>query len=169
MDQEERMKPLRFRAFVGAVTAALIVAIPGTAGASVRTARMSSAAHQYLMDSAPVDTASTAFQSTVISWMGNPDVTGAEAESAARPLISALVSFQNKLEGQPWPKGAQDDVRALVSAFNGLLDDLRGLSHDHIGDTSSWEGPFLSEDMSTTAATNKVRHDLGLPPLSVSL
>jgi hypothetical protein len=149
--------------------AALIVATPGIAGASARTAGISGAAHQYLVDSAPVGTASTAFQSTVISWMGNPKVTGAEAESAARPLISALVSFQNKLESQSWPTGAKDDVRGLVSAFNGLLVDLRGLSHDHMGDTSSWEGPFLSEDESTTAATNKVRHDLGLPPLSVSL
>jgi hypothetical protein len=163
------MKPLRFRAFVGAIMAALIVATPGTAGASAHTAGISGAAHQYLVDSAPVGTASTAFQSTVISWMGNPNVTGAEAESEARPLISALVSFQNKLESQSWPTGAKDDVRALVSAFNGLLGDLRGLSHDHIADTSSWEGPFLSEDVSTTAATNKVRHDLGLAPLSPSL
>jgi hypothetical protein len=169
MDKEKRMKPLPFRALVGAATAAVIIAMPGAAGASARTAGTSSAAHQYLVDSGPVGTASTAFQSTVISWMGNPNVTGAEAESAARPLISALVSFQNKLESQSWPTGAQVDIRALVSAFNGLLVDLRGLSHDHIADTSSWEGPFLSEDVSTTAATNKVRHDLGLPPLSVSL
>jgi hypothetical protein len=163
------MKPLRFRGFVGAAMAAVIIAMPVAAGASSRTASTSSAAHQYLVDSAPVGTASTAFQSTVISWMGNPKVTGAEAESAARPLIAALVSFQNKLESQTWPKGAQSDIRALVSAFNGLLSDLRGLSHDHIADTSSWEGPFLREDVSTTAATNKVRHDLSLPPLSVSV
>ncbi len=64
--------------------------------------------------------------------------------------------------------GARDDVRALASAFNGLIGDLRALSHDDIADTSSWEGPFLSEDVTTTAATNKVRHDLGLPPLSAS-
>jgi hypothetical protein len=98
--------------------------------------------------------------------MGNPKVTGPEAESAARPLISALVVFQNKLDSQTWPRDARGDIHALVSAFSGLLGDLRALSHDHIADTSSWEGPFLSEDLSTTAATNKVRHDLGLPPLS---
>jgi hypothetical protein len=163
------MKPLWCKALVGAAMAAVTIATPATAGASARVAGVSSAAHQYLVDSAPVDTASTAFQSTVISWLGNPNVTGAEAGSAARPLISALVSFQNKLDSQTWPKGAQDDIRALVLAFNGLLGDLRGLSHDHIADTSSWEGPFLSEDVSTTAATNKVRHDLGLPPLSASV
>ena len=163
------MKQLWFRALVGAAIAPLIIAVPGAASASARTAAISSAAHQYLVDAAPVGTASTAFQSTVISWMGNPSVTGSEAESAARPLISALVTFQNRLESQTWPTGARDDIRALVSAFNGLLGDLRALSHDHIADTSSWEGPFLSEDVSTTAATNKVRHDLGLPPLSASL
>jgi hypothetical protein len=101
--------------------------------------------------------------------MGNPKMTGSEAEAAARPLISALVTFQNKLESQTWPTDARDDIRALVSAFNGLLGDLRALSHDDIADTSSWEGPFLSDDVSTTAATNKVRHDLGLPPLSASV
>jgi hypothetical protein len=169
MDKEARMKPLRFRALVGAATAAVMIAAPATAGASSRTAATSSAAHQYLVDSAPVGTASTAFQSIVIAWMGNPKVTGAEAESAARPLISALVSFQNELKSQTWPADAQDDIRALVVAFNGLLGDLRGLSRDDIADTSSWEGPFLREDVSTTAATNKVRHDLGLPPLSVSV
>lgn len=149
--------------------APLIVAMPGTASASARTAGISSPAHQYLVDSAPVGTAAAAFQSTVISWMGNPEVTGSEAGSAARPLISALVIFQNKLESQTWPTGARNDIRALVSAFNGLLGDLRALSHDDIADTSSWEGPFLKEDVSTTAATNKVRHDLGLPLLSASL
>lgn len=163
------MKPLRFMAFVAAATAPLVIAMPGAATASDRTAGITSAAHQYLVDSAPVGTASTAFQSTVISWTGNPKMTGSEAEAAARPLISALVTFQNKLESQTWPTDARDDIRALVSAFNGLLGDLRALSHDDIADTSSWEGPFLSEDVSTTAATNKVRHDLGLPPLSASV
>ncbi len=162
------MKPLRFRAFVVAAVAPAVIAVPGTASASARTAAISAAAHQYLVDSAPVGTASTAFQSAVISWMGNPKVTGPEAESAARPLISALVVFQDKLDSQSWPSDARDDIHALVSAFNGLLGDLRALSHDNIADTSSWEGPFLSEDVSTTAATNKVRHDLGLPPLSAS-
>jgi hypothetical protein len=84
-------------------------------------------------------------------------------------LISALMAFQNRLEVQTWPAGARDDVRALATAFIGLISDLRALSHDDIADTSSWEGPLLRQDVSTTAATNKVRHDLGLPPLSVSL
>jgi hypothetical protein len=162
------MKSLRFIAFVAAATAPLIIAMPGTAGASARRAGTSSAAHQYLVDSAPVGTASGAFQSTVLSWMGNPNVTGREAESAARPLISTLVTFQDRLSTQTWPMGARDDIRALVTAFDGLLSDLRALSHDDIANTSSWEGPFLSEDVTTTAATNKVRHDLGLPPLSAS-
>ncbi len=82
-------------------------------------------------------------------------------------LISALVTFQDKLWSPDLAPG-EDDVRALASAFNGLIGDLRALSHDDIADTSSWEGPFLSEDVTTTAATNKVRHDLGLPPLSAS-
>ncbi len=163
------MKPLRFMAFVAAATAPLVIAMPDAATASDRPAGISSSAHQYLVDSAPVGTASAAFQSTAISWMGNPNVTGPEAEAAARPLISALVTFQDKLESQTWPTGARDDIRALASAFNGLLGDLRALSHDDIADTSSWEGPFLSEDVSTTAAANKVRHDLGLPPLSASV
>ncbi len=163
------MKPLRFMAFVAVATASLLIAMPGAATASDRTASIGSAAHQYLVDSAPVDRASTAFQSTVISWMSNPNVTGLQAEATARPLIIALVTFQDKLRAQTWPSGARDDVRALASAFNGLLGDLRALSHDNIADTSSWEGPFLSEDITTTAATNKVRHDLDLPPLSASL
>jgi hypothetical protein len=146
------MKPLRFRAFVVAAMAPLVIAAPGIANASARTAGISSAAHRYLVDSAPVGNASTAFQSAVISWMSNPTVTGPEAESAARPLISALVAFQHKLGSQTWPSDARDDIHALVSAFNGLLGDLRALSHDDIADTSSWEGPFLSEDVSTTAA-----------------
>jgi len=162
------MRTFRFMALVGVAVAPLIVAVPARAGASAPTAASKGAAHQYLVDSAPVDRASTAFQSTVISWMGNPDVTGPQAEATARPLISALVSFQDELRAQTWPTGARDDVRALASAFNGLLGDLRALSHDNIADTSSWEGPFLSEDITTTAATNKVRHDLGMQPLSAS-
>jgi hypothetical protein len=163
------MKTLKCLALVAAAMAPLIAAMPGTAGASARTASTSSAARQYLVDCAPVDKASAAFQSTAISWMGNPSVTGPEAGSAARPLISALVTFQKQLENQNWPTGARKDIRALVSAFNGLVGDLRALSHDDIADTSSWEGPLLSEDVSTTAATNKVRHDLGLPALSASV
>ena len=163
------MKPLRFMAFVAAATAPLAIAMPGGASASDRQASVSSAAHQYLVDSAPVDKVSATFQSTVLSWMGNPNVTGPQAGATARPLISALVTFQDKLETQTWPPGARNDIRALASAFNGLLDDLRALSHDDIADTSSWEGPFLSEDLTTTAGMNKVRHDLGLPPLSASV
>ena len=101
------MKPLRFMAFVAAATAPLVIAMPDAATASDRTAAISSAAHQYLVDSAPVDTASAAFQSTAISWMGNPNVTGSEAEAAARPLISALVTFQDKLESQTLAHGRQ--------------------------------------------------------------
>ena len=169
------MKPSRFRVFAVAVMAPLIIAVPAVpaapaaASAPARSAGITRSTHQYLVDSAPVDTASAAFQSTVLSWMGNPKVSGSEAGSAARPLISALMAFQNRLEVQTWPAGARDDVRALATAFNGLISDLRALSHDDIADTSSWEGPLLKEDVSTTAATNKVRHDLGLPPLSVSL
>jgi uncharacterized protein YkwD len=167
------MKPSRFRVFAVAVMAPLIIAVPAVpaapaaASAPARSAGITRSTHQYLVDSAPVDTASAAFQSTVLSWMGNPKVSGSEAGSAARPLISALMAFQNRLEVQT--AGARDDVRALATAFNALISDLRALSHDDIADTSSWEGPLLRQDVSTTAATNKVRHDLGLPPLSVSL
>ncbi len=98
------MKTFRFMALVGAAVAPLIVAMPASAGVPAPTAVSKGAAHQYLVDSAPVDRASTAFQSTVISWMGNPNVTGPQAEATARPLISALVTFQDQLRARPGPR-----------------------------------------------------------------
>ena len=165
------MKPLRFVALAIATIAPVTVAsMPGTASATARhPAGTSGAAHQYLVDCAPVDKASDAFQATALSWIGNSTITSSQAGSAARPLIAALVTFQKRLESQNWPTAARQDVRALVSAFNVLLGDLRGLVHDDMANTSSWESPLLNADTLTTAATDKVRHDLGLPPLSASV
>ena len=115
------MKPLRFMAFVAAATAPLVVAMPGAATASDRTASISSAAHQYLVDSAPVATVSAIFQSAVLSWMGSTNVAGPEAEAAARPLISALVTFQDKLGSQtwlPWREGRCSCARLRLQRAN---------------------------------------------------
>jgi hypothetical protein len=170
------MKLLRLLALVtAAVAPAAVGAMPATASAAVRSAptssalaSASSARHQYLVDSAPVEKASDAFEATALSWLSSP-VTSSKAKADALPLISALVTFEKELGSQTWPAGARADIRALVSAFSGLLVDLRGLSHDKIANAASWEGPLLHADVVTSAANNKVRHDLGLAPITVAV
>ena len=162
------MKPAPFvTAIVGSLLAlGPVVGMTSSADAALSSAHESAAARQYLADSAPLDTVSARFQVTAMSWIDNPTVTNAEAGVAARPLIFALEIFKDKLESQKWPTSAHGDIAAMVTTLDQLVTDLRALSHDDLTKTSSWEGPLLHDDLATTAATNRVRRDFGLPPLA---
>ncbi|MGH9105196.1 MAG: hypothetical protein ACRDZX_05050 [Acidimicrobiales bacterium] len=128
--------------------------------------RHSAAAQQYLADSAPLDRASTRFEARALSWVSNPTITNDQVEKVIGPLVSAVVKFRNELEHQKWPSKSRHDVALLTKAFGKLLADLQALSHEDLSKAATWEPPLLRDDQVVTAGSNKVRHDLGLPPLA---
>jgi hypothetical protein len=147
-------------AVVGAGAAGTASASPKPVGAK------SSAAEQFLRDSTPVEKASARFEAKAMSWFEDPSLTNAQAESAARPMVTALELFRRELVSQRWPAGTNHDISNFAAACGALVKDLRALSHDDMAKSSSWEGPLLHDDLVTTAAANKVRHDLGLRPVT---
>ena len=150
-------------ALVAFASVAFANVVRNTAGTSVREG---AAARQYLADTAPVDRVSAQFQAIATLWIGNSSLTNARAESAAQPLVIALATLRQRLQFQKWPASVQRDVNALMVSFARLATDLRALAHDKLAQTSSWESPLLHDDIVTTAATDKVRHDLNLPALA---
>jgi hypothetical protein len=163
---------MRRAPLIGILAALTLTATAFASAAGASTApsagKESASARQYLSDSTSVDAVSARFQGVATTWIGDSAVTNAQAVKAAKPLVSALGTFERQLQSQKWPSSAKHDVSALVSSFAGLSKDLQALAHDNLAQTSSWEGPLLHDDLVTTAATNKVRHDLGLPALSLS-
>jgi hypothetical protein len=164
------MKPvLVVRLVAGMMVAAVIVGAGAvtTTGASPRPAGAKSpAAEQFLRDSTPVEKVSARFEVKAMSWLEDPSLTNAQAESAARPMITALELLRSELGAQTWPAGTKNDISVFATACGGLVADLQALSHDDMAKASSWEGPLLHDDLATTAAANKVRHDLGLGPVT---
>jgi hypothetical protein len=163
------MKRVRIVTVLAALTLAPIT-FSTTAGASTHssTGKESASARQYLADSASLDAVTVKFEAIATSWIGNDTVTNAQAAAAAKPVVGALGSFEHQLQSQKWPSNVKPAVNALVTSFAGLSTDLQALAHDNLAETSSWEGPLLRDDTATTDATNRVRHDLGLPALALS-
>jgi hypothetical protein len=151
-----------------AVVAVVGAGASATASASPKPASAKrTAAEQFVRDSAPVEKASARFEAKAMSWFEDPSLTNAQAESAARPMVTALELFRRELGAQRWPAGTNHDISNFASACGTLVRDLKALSHDDMAKSSSWEGPLLHDDLATTAAANKVRRDLGLRPVTV--
>lgn len=137
-----------------------------SANGAVGDRAISSAARQFLSDSAPANAASLRFETAALGWLDNPTITNRQAAAAAKPLVEALERMHTAMSHQRWPIADRKDLRSLAAAFKGLVDDLDALGHANLRHVSSWEAPLLRDQARTLFAANRLRRDLGLKPLS---
>lgn len=148
-------------------TAVAVLAAAATvlgAPAFATAASTSTPGRQFLSDSAPVATASARFEVAALGWVGNPRVTNSEAVAAARPLVSALKTYEKELRSQRWPRKAATGIVSLATDCGRVVTDLALLRSVDLAKTALWEAPLLRDDVTMTAAANVVRRALGLPP-----
>lgn len=156
-------RPPFARLVVVCATSALAFTAPS---ASAERVPPSVAARRFVADTAPLARASARFETTALSWIGNPTITQAAATSAAKPLVRALDGLVATLGHQPWPTSVRSRVGALERTSAHLVKDLKALRHADLAKTATWEGPLLADQVAMTAAVNAVRRGLGLRALN---
>jgi hypothetical protein len=90
---------------------------------------------------------------------------GSQISAAARPFERRLTELNGKLLGiaTAYPPAAAD-LKALVTAYNPVIHDLRSASAQNSVNGSSWLQRLASDLTKTQTAAAIVRSDLGLPP-----
>jgi hypothetical protein len=114
----------------------------------------------YVAAAAKANAAAASFGTAADAWPASE--TGAQAEAAAGPLISAMKAFVTSLTDGAWPADATTDVHTLVSAAGAVIGDLDGL--DAVTSLSGWVQQLAHDEGSLGTDADLVRHDLGLPP-----
>jgi len=174
-----RTRGERLIAIVG--LAATLLAGCGTAASSspattrppaTATTTLSGAASAYLADVDPVNVAWHNFVLEASAW--NTATTGTAAEGDAQPLVAALQKLDNTLinvqVNDLWGAGGAH-VDALLTAIALFEGDLSGLAVSSPSVLPA--GSLLAMDQkdyaALSAAIDRVRIDLGLPPLPGSV
>jgi hypothetical protein len=120
------------------------------------------AAAIYVAAAAKGNAAMTSFADAAKAWPSSE--TGAEAEQAAQPAISALKQLDTTLTDYAWPANTTTDVHTLIAAAGAVVGDLEGLSSVNLFSSSTWSAQFIHDYDVVGTDANLVRHDLGLPP-----
>lgn len=122
------------------------------------------AAQTYVEFVTPVNSAFDRFASEAARW--NSRTTAAQAESNARPSISALGDLEQQLLDTTWPTSARHDIKTLASDVASVVGDLQGIASLNLTDATSWKAHFARDVASLKTSDAAVRRDLGLPPPS---
>lgn len=80
------------------------------------------------------------------------------------PVATSIRTFDRELLAHDWPESAKADVKALVVADGASVDDLESLDGQTVLSIGSWTNQLRSDFGRSTAASEVVRSDLGLPP-----
>jgi hypothetical protein len=130
------------------------------------TVSIKAAAAVYAARAARADAVSGAFASEAAGWPLNE--TGAQAESSASSVIIALQAFVRRMTDTKWPANVTNDVQTLVAAIAPVLVDLRSLGDlADLNDLSPWLQQFADDLTKVGTDAYLVRHDIGLPPVSL--
>jgi hypothetical protein len=138
-----------------------LLLVSTTAGASITK---KAAGKQYVKDVAPLNVSISKFNSELLKWTNS--TTDAQGENDAKPLITSMQDFQNKLLGQSWPSAAKHDVRVLYNAISPLEADLENISDASALNDGTFSSKFNMDSAVVGSDSNIVRHDLGLPLIS---
>jgi hypothetical protein len=140
---------------------------PTTTTPVVTTTTLSPVASAYVADVDPVNVAWHNFLLQVSAW--NSRTTAAQAETVAAPLITSLQSLNAKLiTVQVYDQWGIDGrhVNALMSAIAYFEGDLSGLALSSPSSIPTASLQMLHRDYaSLSSAIDRVRADVGLPPL----
>lgn len=145
------------------VGAALLLAACSSTPASTGTTVLSAPAarRHFLAITRPVGTALTTLGATLPTLTAR--TVDAEAQ-AARPVVGALETLQDRLLSSHWPASAERDVKTLAAAVAPVVSDLGDLATLKPSETGAWLATLQRDDAVLTARGKIVRHDLGLPP-----
>jgi hypothetical protein len=94
------------------------------------------------------------------------NATGPQILARFQPLIAAAQKFEAELTGMAWPAAIGGDAHNLITQVASEVGVLQGVAAQNILSVDTWISQLDAADAATNAATNVVRHDLGLPPLA---
>jgi hypothetical protein len=123
-------------------------------------------AHTYLSIIRPTYDARDHFIEQASRW--NDKTTGDDIAKDAAPMIATVREADDKLLRVNWPPEIAVDVKELVRAEEAAARDL-GATANVRADARSitdWYKQYKLDGAKVAAATNVVRADLGLPPLT---
>ncbi len=156
-----------FMGFLPLLLGMLVLPVMGADSAAASTALSQRAeAKQYLTLAAPLNAAASKFVKQVDGWTNT--ITNARAETEAKPVIAAALTFDSGLKSDSWPKAARSDVKALRGADAPLVADLRALSSDNLHSPAGPLAKFERDENALGAAASAVRSDLGLDSTSAT-
>lgn len=120
------------------------------------------AGQAYLAAVAPANAAGAALAGKMRAYTDSTP--GSQISAQARPFERRLTELNGKLLGlaTAYPPSATD-LKALVTAYNPVIRDLRSATAQNSVNASSWLERLASDLTKTQTAATTVRSDLGLP------
>ncbi len=120
------------------------------------------AAQAYLAAVAPTNAAGAALAGKMRAYTDSTP--GSQISAEARPFERRLAELNGKLLGiaTAYPPAAAD-LKALVTAYNPVIHDLRSATAQNSVNASSWLQRLASDLTKTQTAAAMVRSDLALP------
>jgi hypothetical protein len=130
---------------------------------SARVITTKQASRQYLADVAPFTEARSVYAAAFAEWHRDK-VPPSQSTAFVHPFVAACGALEHKLHSQKWPHGARSDVGALATTVSLVANDVGKLPSVDALTASAWASSLERASAASTAAANKVRSDLGLPP-----
>ncbi len=90
----------------------------------------------------------------------------AEAEAIMSPLIPAAEQYQAQLAAIKWQPGLVSDAHVLIAQITVLDGVVKSVAQQTASSMKNWFSQYASAAEAVSSASNILRHDLGLPPLS---
>ena len=120
------------------------------------------AGQAYLAAVAPTNAAGAALAEKMRAYTDSTP--GSQISTQARPFERRLTELNDKLLGiaSAYPPAAAD-LKALVTAYNPVIRDLRSATAQNSVNASSWLQRLAGDLTNTQSAAATVRSDLGLP------
>ena len=136
-----------------------------TGAASLSTTRTAPSKHElaqeYLRISRPASSAIARFNAKSQRW--DYGTSGPAAAEDATPAIAATEEADRNLLRTHWPPPVARDIRALVQADGALINIMRSVATLTDAASLDWANHFAQALGKVSAASNRVRADLGLP------
>lgn len=135
-----------------------------TSGSATTAVSLAAVKQQFQTD----ETAIQAVEKSVGNNLSNidPNATGPQVLTVLDPLISAAQKYETQLTGIAWPPSIVGDAHALITQIGSLVGVMQSVSSQNAFSVNTWVSQFESAGQSAHSATNILRHDLGLPPVS---
>lgn len=135
-----------------------------TSGSATTTISLAAVKQQFQFDESVIQAVEITVGNKLSSL--NPNATGPQVLTVLDPLISAAQKYEMQLTNIPWPPSIVGDAHALITQIGALVGVMESVSSQNAFSVNTWVSQFESAAQSAHSATNILRHDLGLPPVS---